>query len=58
MKKVCVLMLVSAMAVAAHAVIIDDFSGDLSNYTSTVILDANGGASNTAAWQISGAIPW
>lgn len=37
-----------------HAAVIDDFSGDLSNYTSTVILDVNGGGSNTASWQIVG----
>lgn len=54
MKKVCALMLVCMMGVAAQAVLIDSFDGDLSAYTSTVILDANGGASNTAAWQISG----
>ncbi len=54
MKKVCVLVLAGMMTVAAQAVLLDDFSGDLSAYTSTVILDANGGGSNTAAWQISG----
>lgn len=43
-----------ASAPAVHAVVVDDFSGDLSNYSSTVILDANGGGSNTASWQISG----
>jgi len=55
MKKLSVLMLVCVMAVAAQAVLIDDFEdGTLTEYTSTVILDANGGNSNTAAWQISG----
>ena len=39
---------------ATAATLLDDFSGDLSNYTSYVILDANGGNSNTAAWQITG----
>lgn len=41
-------------AASAEAGLIDDFSGDLSAYTSTVILDANGGGSNTSAWQITG----
>ena len=50
-----VAMALLALAVSpAAAALIDDFSGDLSNYTSTVILDANGGGSNAAAWQISG----
>lgn len=40
-------------ATTASAAVIDDFSGDLSAYTSTAILDANGGAANTAAWQIN-----
>lgn len=39
----------------ASAALIDDFSdGTLTEYTSTVILDANGGGSNTAAWQVTG----
>jgi hypothetical protein len=54
MKKACVLMLMCMMGVAAQAVLIDSFDGDLSAYTSTVILDANGGGPNTAAWQNSG----
>ena len=37
---------------AVNATLIDDFSGDLSNFTNTMILDANGGSTNTAAWQI------
>ena len=53
MKKLCAVLLVCLMGAVAQAVLIDDFSGDLSNYTSTVILDANGGSANTAAWQIS-----
>lgn len=46
---------VALITSTASAALIDDFSGDLSAYTSTVILDANGGAANTAAWQIGGA---
>jgi len=42
------------LGLTAQAQLIDDFSGDLSLYTSTVILDANGGGANTAAWQITG----
>lgn len=43
------------IASTTTAALIDDFSGDLSAYTSTVILDANGGGANTTAWQIGGA---
>ena len=43
-----------AVGLTAQAQLIDDFSGSLSPYTSTVILDANGGGANTAAWQITG----
>jgi hypothetical protein len=53
MKKVCVLMLVGLIGVAAQAVLIDNFSGDLSAYTNTVILDDNKGASNVSSWQIA-----
>lgn len=47
---------VAVMALAGHAsaanILLDDYSdASLAEYTSTVILDANGGASNTAAWQ-------
>ena len=52
-KRIAILLLTGMLAVAAQASIIDGFNGDLSAYTSTVILDANGGGSNTAAWQIS-----
>ncbi|HOQ03775.1 MAG TPA: PEP-CTERM sorting domain-containing protein [Anaerohalosphaeraceae bacterium] len=52
MKKASVLVLMGLMSMAAQAVLIDDFSGDLSAYTDTVILDANGGASNVSTWQI------
>jgi hypothetical protein len=34
--------------------VVDDFSGNLSAWTATRILDANGGGSNTYAWQITG----
>jgi hypothetical protein len=54
MKKIAVMLAVCVMAAGAQAVIVEDFSGDLSEWTSTVILDNNGGASNIAAWQISG----
>lgn len=33
--------------------LVDDFSGNLSAYNSTVILDVNGGASNAFQWQIT-----
>lgn len=56
MKKAVVLIAICMLAVAAQAVVIDDFSGDLSAYTNTVILDNNGGGSNTAAWQISAGV--
>lgn len=46
-------MLMSVLALAAQATLVDGFSGDLSAYTATVILDANGGGSNTASWQIT-----
>lgn len=39
-------------AAPLHAQLIDDFSGDLSSYVDTVILDVNGGAANTSSWQI------
>ena len=45
---------VLAVSLTTQAQLIDDFSGDLTPYTSTVILDANGGAANTSAWEISG----
>ena len=53
MKKV-VLLLLCMIAVSGKAVVIDNFDdGDISDYTATVILDANGGSSNTAAWQVN-----
>lgn len=54
MKRISTILLACTMGVAVQAQLIDDFSGDLSAYTSTVVLDANGGAANTASWQISG----
>lgn len=54
MKKLSIVLMASSLVVAAQAQLIDDFSGDLSAYTSTVILDANGGGANTSAWQITG----
>ncbi|GAA5484581.1 hypothetical protein [Haloferula sargassicola] len=38
----------------AETTLLDDFSGDLAPYTGTVILDANGGSSNTSNWEIFG----
>ena len=50
-------MLVCTAAVFVQAAVIDDFDdGDLSDWTSTVILDASGGDSNTSGWQISGGV--
>jgi hypothetical protein len=54
MKKISAVLVACSIGVAAQAQLVDDFSGDLSAYTSTVILDANGGGANTAAWQITG----
>ena len=39
----------------ADTTLLENFDGDLSAYTSTVILDANGGGANVAAWQIADA---
>lgn len=54
MKKISLLTAACLVGAVAQAQLIDDFSGALAPYTSTVILDANGGAANTATWQISG----
>jgi hypothetical protein len=56
MKKMLAVAAICLLGVVAQAAVglVDDFSGDLSAWTSTVILDANGGAANTAAWQITG----
>lgn len=48
----CAVLLLSVSS--AYGQLLDDFSGDLSNFTSTAILDVNGGASNTSIWAISG----
>lgn len=48
-----VIALGMGFAQTSQAVVIDDFSsGSLSNYTSTVILDNNGGASNVSMWEV------
>jgi MYXO-CTERM domain-containing protein len=39
---------------AAPIGLVDDFSGNLSAWTNTRILDANGGGSNAYSWQITG----
>ena len=44
---------VNPFANSGEAIFADDFSGDLSNWTSTVILDAEGSGSNTSAFQIN-----
>lgn len=54
MKKMLFPIFVAVLATTVHATLVDGFSGDLSAYGSTVILDANSGNSNTAAWQITG----
>lgn len=55
MKRISAAAAACMIGVAAQAQLIDDFStNSLGLYTSTVILDANGGAANVAAWQITG----
>ena len=56
MKKSIVFILICAIGLTAQALtpslLIDDFEdSNVVEYTSTVILDNNGGASNTASWQ-------
>jgi hypothetical protein len=47
-----IVALLGATTMASQAAVIDDFSDtSLSEWTSTVILDANGGGSNTATWE-------
>jgi hypothetical protein len=41
-------------ATAAPLGLVDDFSGNLSAWTNTRILDANAGGSNVYSWQITG----
>lgn len=48
-----VMALVGLAAQTANAQLIDDFSGDLSNYTQTVLLDVNEGPSNATVFEIS-----
>ncbi len=56
MKRGLAILLVGFWGMSAGAyvpsLLIDDFSGNLSAYTHTVILDVNGGASNVSSWQI------
>lgn len=40
--------------VGDQATLIDDFESGLAGYTSTIILDTNGGGSNVAEWRVSG----
>lgn len=55
MKQLSLLLATALAGAAAHAQLIDDFSGDLSAYTATRILKATPAASdNVGAWQISG----
>ena len=42
------------ITVSEQTTIIDDFSGDLSAYTQTVLLDVNGGGSNGTVFSING----
>ncbi len=49
-----VFAIASVRSVFAATVLLDGFSGDLSAYTHTRILDTDGGSHNTASWQISG----
>ncbi|MBN2163799.1 MAG: hypothetical protein JXR25_12365 [Pontiellaceae bacterium] len=52
MKKLLIGSMALGLAVASNAALIDDFSdADVSEYTATVILDANGGSANTFAVQ-------
>jgi len=48
----CALLMLSTSSVNAQ--LIDDFSGDLSNFTNTLILDAQNPGSNTAQFVING----
>jgi len=46
--------LVNGLTPSTDVVVLDDFSGDLSNFTSNVILDVNDGASNSTSFAING----
>lgn len=53
MKQLWIFILTCLTAIPAQAVVIDDFSGDLSNWTNTVILDTDpGGGANDSTWRI------
>ncbi|GHC48740.1 hypothetical protein GCM10007100_13340 [Roseibacillus persicicus] len=52
LKPILLTAFLSSNFLQAEEVIIDDFSNDLSNWTSTVILDAGGTGSNAFAWEI------
>jgi len=52
-KELSCLLWMCVLGLTAQAIVIDDFSGGLSGWSSTVILDNNGGAFNTAAWQVT-----
>lgn len=52
-KELTYLLWICAFGLTARATIVEDFSGGLSAWNSTVILDNNGGAFNTAAWQVA-----
>lgn len=54
LKSLAFCTLVSLMSGAAQGVILDDFSGNLSDFSNVVILDDNGGAANSSAWAIVG----
>ncbi|MBK1882524.1 hypothetical protein JIN85_08860 [Luteolibacter pohnpeiensis] len=49
--RIFIALLAACGSAGAEVTVIDDFSGELSGYTATVILDANGGASNVSTWQ-------
>ena len=54
MKTILTGALVLGLAAASQAVVIDDFSGDLSNWSNTVILDTgDDGTYSTDSWGIS-----
>lgn len=53
MKTIILSLSLFVLGATAQAIVIDDFSGNLSAWTSTMILDANGGGTNTAVWQIA-----
>lgn len=54
MKQTLACVAIGLLVGVSQAQLIDDFSGDLSNYTHTVILDVDPAAGNTASYQITG----